>query len=280
MSRFRNAFQEIFAMGFRWAMAVVRVVAAMDASAATFSTDASERWYASPADSEAGWGVNVAQQGSVLFLTMFVYGPNSQPTWLVGSNIAYSGSSGAAMTFTGPLYATVGSSYAAPWNPAAMSYRQVGSVSFTLNSPTTATLTYTADGTQVRKNLVRQTWKFSDLSGQYIGGVAGTFSQCANPATNGFTLEYASAAITHSGSNFSMDLENFDKAGSCSYDGTYVQSGRLGSVTGHYSCTGGNTGTFTASEVEATTSGFVMKVQESSSSCNWAGRIGGVRATP
>ena len=267
-------------MGFRWAAVVVGMAAAVNASAATFSTDASDLWYASPAESESGWGVNVAQQGNVLFLTMFVYGANSQPTWLVGSNTAYSGSSGGAMTFTGPLYATVGSPYGAPWNPAAVSYRQVGSVSFTLNSPTTATLAYTADGVQVRKNLVRVTWRFNDLSGQYIGAVAGTFSQCANPATNGFTLEYSTATITHSASSFSMDLENFDKAGSCSYDGTYVQSGRLGSVTGHYSCTGGNAGTFTASEVEATTSGFVMKVQETSSFCNWAGRIGGVRATP
>jgi len=253
--------------------------AALDAGATTFSTDASDLWYASPAESESGWGVNVSQQGSVLFLTMFVYGPNSQPTWLVGSNTAYSGTSGSSLVFTGPLYATVGSSYAAPWNPRAMSYRQVGSVTFSLDSPTNATLLYTADGVQVRKSLVRQTWKFNDLTGQYIGGVAGTFSQCANPATNGFTLEYASASVSQNGATFSMDLENFQYAGSCSYHGTYTQSGWLGSIAGDYSCTGGNAGTFTATEVEANPTGFNMRVQEKSSFCNWSGRIAGVRAT-
>jgi len=129
----------------------------------------------------------------ILFVTMFVYGANGQPTWFVGSNTAYSGGGGTSMSFSGPLYATGGSAYSAPWNPNALNMRQVGTVTFQLTSATTARLTYTVDGAQVTKNVVRQTWKLNDLSGQYIGALAGTFSQCKNAATNGFTLEYAIA---------------------------------------------------------------------------------------
>lgn len=256
------------------------LAAGSNAAATTFSTDLSDLWYAAPAESESGWGVNVAQQDNTLFLTMFVYGANGQPTWFVGSNTAYTGTTGGTMVFSGPLFATGGTAYSAPWNPGAMTHRQVGSVTFSLTSPTTATLSYTADGAQVTKSLVRQTWKWNDLGGQYIGAVAGTFSRCANSAINGFTLEHANIAITHDGQAFSMDLENSDQAGSCAYNGTYSQAGRLGALSGNYSCTGGNAGTFTASEIEGGVTGFTMKVEERSSFCNWSGRIGGVRATP
>src|SRR5690348_1835665 len=79
---------------------------AFNAAATTFSTDATDLWYAAPAESEAGWGVNVVQQDDVLFLTMFVYAPSGFPTWFVGSNTAFSGKSGNALVYTGPLYAT------------------------------------------------------------------------------------------------------------------------------------------------------------------------------
>src|SRR5205085_6615179 len=90
MNRLRNAFQGGGWMKGRAALLCLGLAVALDAGAATFSTDASDLWYASPAESESGWGVNVSQQGNVLFLTMFVYGSGSQPTWLVGSNTAYS----------------------------------------------------------------------------------------------------------------------------------------------------------------------------------------------
>ncbi len=252
------------------------LASASSAGAASFSTDVSDLWYASPAESESGWGVNVAQQGDTLFLTMFVYGSNAQPTWFVGSNTVYAGTSGSSMVFRGPLYSTTGTPHSSPWNPSALNMKQVGNVSFTLTSPTTATLTYSADGVQVTKSLVRQTWKYNDTSGQYIGAVAGTFSKCANTARNGYAEEYSTVAIVHGGSSFSMDLENFEGLGTCSYRGTYSQAGRLGSAAGTWSCSGNMSGNFTATEIDASTSGITMLMNETGT-CNWSGRIGGVR---
>ena len=257
----------------------IGLATAFNAAASTFSTDATDLWYAAPAESESGWGVNVIQQGDTLFLTMFVHGPNSQPTWFVGSNTAFAGRSGDAVVFRGPLYATAGSPYSAPWSPGAFNIRPAGSVTFTLTTVNTATLSYTADGATVSKNLVRQTWKANDLSGQYIGGLAGTFSQCANPATNGFTLENANVAIVNTATNFDMDLENPLAGASCSYRGSYSQSGRLGSASGNFTCSGNVAGTFTASEIDGNATGFTLRLEERSSHCNYSGRLGGVRST-
>ena len=255
----------------------VGLTGALNAGAATFSMDLSDLWYASPAESEAGWGVNVAQQDNILFVTMFVYGTNGQPTWFVGSNTAYSGGSGTSLTFSGPLYATGGSAYSAPWNPNALNMRQVGTVTFQLTSATTARLTYTVDGAQITKNVVRQTWKANDLSGQYIGAIAGTFSKCANSGMNGYVEEYSTFAVVHNGSSFSMALENSEGRGTCTYNGTYTQSGRLGSATGQWSCTGNISGNFTASEIESSPVGMSMRVSENGT-CSWSGLMGGIRA--
>src|SRR5689334_1272875 len=233
----------------RIAAALCLFLAGFTASAATtpVSTDASDVWI-SP--TEPGWGMNVNQQKDVLFITMFVYASTGLPTWYVGSNTVFSGKSGASVIYKGPLFTTAGSPHTAAWNPGTFRMRQVGTVTFTLTSPMTATVSYTADGIRVAKNLVRQTWRLNDLDGQYIGAVAGTYSNCANPASNGFTLEYATIAVDQNGASFQMSLENSEGRGSCTYSGTYSQAGRLGSVTGSFACTGNVAGTFTASEVE------------------------------
>ena len=262
----------------RIAAALCLMLLGFAASAATtpVSTDASDAWI-SP--TEPGWGVSVNQQKDVLFLTMFVYAPTGLPTWYVGSNTVFAGKSGASAVYKGPLFTTSGSPHTASWNPGTFRMRQVGTVTFTLTSATTATIFYMADGARVTKNLVRQTWRLNDLDGQYIGAVAGTYSNCANTVLNGFTLEYATITVDQNGANFQMGLENSEGRGSCSYTGTYSQAGRLGSVTGSFICTGNVSGTFTASEVEGDATGFLSRLEERSTACNFSGRVGGVRAT-
>jgi hypothetical protein len=245
------------------------------AAASTFSTDASDLWYNAPAESESGWGVNVVQQADTLFLTMFVYGTNGLPTWYVASNVAYTGAN--TLTYSGPLYSTGGSPFSAPWNPAAFNFRQVGNVTFTLNTVTTATLSYTVDNAPVSKNLVRQTWKINNTSGNYLGGQVGTYSACANSGSNGYREEAGAVSVAHTGTGtggWTM------QSASCIYTGSYVQHGRMGSVSGSFSCSGGVTGMFSALEVEANITGLTARVVAQSNVCSWTGRVGGVRRTP
>jgi hypothetical protein len=262
------------------ALSIGLLASSIATAASTLTTDASDLWYASPAESEAGWGVNVTQQADTLFITMFVYGAGSQPTWFVSSEASYAGSSGDTAIFNGPLYSTSGSPFGTPWTGKSKAHREVGAVTFALTSPTTATLSYTVDGTRVDKELVRQTFRYNDLSGQYIGAVAGTFSRCTNTATNGFTTEYATIAIVHHATSFSMTLENFEGKGSCSYNGTYSQSGQIGAASGKYTCSGGVAGTFKATELTGSATGVMGKLQESGNICSYTGRVGGVRSTP
>jgi hypothetical protein len=58
---------------------------------------------------------------------------------------------------------------------------------------------------------------------------------------------------------------------SCSFSGTYSQDGKLGSVTGNYSCSTGEYGTFLAFEMTPSISGFTARVQGSNQYCQWCG---------
>ena len=53
----------------------------LTASAQAAATDYTDIWY-NPA--ENGWGVNVVQSDVSLFLTFFIYGADSKPTWFTG----------------------------------------------------------------------------------------------------------------------------------------------------------------------------------------------------
>ena len=49
------------------------------AQATTHSTDYTDLWWNSPDASEDGWGVNVVQQGDIVFATFFIYGADGTP---------------------------------------------------------------------------------------------------------------------------------------------------------------------------------------------------------
>jgi len=59
---------------------VAAVGISLPASATTFSIDYTDLWYI---PTESGWGLNVIQQGNVMFATLFVYGTDNTPRWYV-----------------------------------------------------------------------------------------------------------------------------------------------------------------------------------------------------
>ena len=44
----------------------------------SFSTDMSDLWWI---PSESGWGMQLVQQGSLIFATLYIYSSNGQPVW-------------------------------------------------------------------------------------------------------------------------------------------------------------------------------------------------------
>ncbi len=92
-------------------------------------------WYNAPAESEAGWGINFAHQGDIIFGTWFTYDVNGKAWWL-----SLQASKTAEGVYAGPFYRTNATPFSAFTPPATATMVGTGTLSFT--SPTTGTLSY------------------------------------------------------------------------------------------------------------------------------------------
>jgi hypothetical protein len=251
---------------------LIAAIPPIHASAAnSWGTDVSDLWW-NP--NENGWGANIAHQGEVLFLTLFVYGSDSQVKWYVGSALASQGGN-SAYTFSGPLYQTTGPFLGGTFNPSNVGVRQVGTATVTLTAIESATLSYSVDGVSVTKSIQRQTFRNNNLSGSYIGALIGSATGCGS--NSGSFAHAAQASISHSGTTVSI-AASLDNGLSCTYPGTYQQSGRMGSIVGTFSCSNGGRGTYEAFEIESSYQGFFMRYNANwGGGCLESGRIGGMK---
>jgi YVTN family beta-propeller protein len=102
---------------------------------------------------ESGWGMNVAHQGDVLFVTWFTYGADGRGMWLVGSDVRKTGNA----TYAGTLYRTAGPPLTmTPWDPARVTRIPAGSIAFTFTDASNGVATYTLDGMTQSKAITRQ----------------------------------------------------------------------------------------------------------------------------
>jgi hypothetical protein len=112
-------------------------------------------WWRSPAMSESGWGVNITQQGDILFGTWFTYGADNKGMWLVMS----SGNKTGPGTYTGDLFRTAGPAFSAvPWDGSKVTVTRVGSATFAFTDANNGTFTYTVDGVTQSKPITRQVY--------------------------------------------------------------------------------------------------------------------------
>jgi hypothetical protein len=96
-------------------------------------------WWAAPANSESGWGLNVAHQGDTIFASWFTYDPKGRGWWLVmtaqkiGTN-----------QYQGQLFETIGPSFdAVPFDPNLVKSNPVGTGTLTFSDASTGTFAYT-----------------------------------------------------------------------------------------------------------------------------------------
>jgi hypothetical protein len=110
-------------------------------------------WYNSPAESEAGWGINFAHQGDVIFATWFTYDASGKAWWL-----SMTANKTAEGVYGGQLIRTNATPFSAYAPPATVTVAGGAIVSFT--SPTTGMFSYTlSDGANAAtqtKNIVLQ----------------------------------------------------------------------------------------------------------------------------
>ena len=118
-------------------------------SAATNYTDL---WWASPAGSESGWGVNLTHEGTSVFASWFTYDTNGKPMWLVAT-----AASTGTRTYSGTLYRTTGPPFnSVPFTPSSVVATAVGSATFTFTDGNTATFAYTVNGISQSKAITRE----------------------------------------------------------------------------------------------------------------------------
>ena len=121
--------------------------------AAGASPNYQDLWWKSPAGSESGWGLNIAHQGDILFVTWFTYGGDGRGTWLVGSSVGRTGSN----TYAGTLYRTAGPPLnATPWDPSRVTRMPAGQISFAFSDASNAVMTYTLEGATRTLPITRQ----------------------------------------------------------------------------------------------------------------------------
>jgi hypothetical protein len=248
------------------------------AAASVFMTDASDLWWNS---SESGWGVNIIQQSNVLFATFFVYGTDSRARWYVASDMRCPNTpTDQQMICSGTLYETTGPVVGPGFNPAAVTRRAVGEARFFYSRGNAGQFSYTIDGVLTSKDVRRQTWAINDITGEYNGTrVARPFPTCGMP--NVVTTQALGAmSVSQAGSQVTINTRLSNPALTCSYSGTFSQEGRMGAVSnGTFTCSDGAAGTFDLTEIEVNKQGFLGRLSQRQSGCNFYGNLGGTRAT-
>ncbi len=111
-------------------------------------------WWASPAGSEAGWGINFAHQGDIIFATWFTYDLTGKAWWLsmiagLDTSGAYSGS---LLQSTGPPFNSV------PFTPSQVRGTSVGTGKLTFSDLNNGSFTYTVNGSTQTKAITREAY--------------------------------------------------------------------------------------------------------------------------
>jgi hypothetical protein len=241
----------------------------------SFSVDQSDLYYIT---AESGWGIQLVQRGSVIFATMFVYGPSNTPTWYVAT-MQFAGN----FTWTGDLYATTGPYFGTvPFNPANFVAIKVGTMTWVAQTVETGTLNYDVDGVAVTKNVVRQTLVFDDYSGTYLGALHVTATGCTDPADNASgEIPFVTTSVTQSGSAISIVISVFGTS-LLTISGTLSQSGQFGTVLGTYTSDGGELGnaTVSAMNVQVNALAATFSLNSTNIGCQNVGYLAGIRSRP
>jgi hypothetical protein len=202
---------------------------------------------------ESGWGLNVIEQGDVIFATLFVYDAQGRPRWYVASNLAQSGTTadGTAVN-SGPLYEATGGApaTAASFDPARVTRRHVGSMSFQVRTPGSATLTYNVDGVSVTKTLTNFAFAANDPSGSYVGQIA--------DAAGGH--DPAQISISAANNMFAMRIAGM-YGGACDYSGQSQQKGAYLYASGTVQCPLGGTAKFELRDLAVAAEGVTARVE-------------------
>ncbi len=167
-------------------------------------------WWNSPADSESGWGINLAHQGDAIFTTWFTFDTAGDGWWL-----SMTATRTAEGTYAGTLYETAGPAFnAMPFDPAKVTRTVVGNGTLVFRDADNGTFSYTVNGVQQSKPITR-----------FVFGTVPACTYAARPdlaaATNYQDLWWAAGGtesgwginLAHQGDSIALTWFTYDRDG-------------------------------------------------------------------
>jgi hypothetical protein len=123
----------------------------------SLATNYTDLWWASPPGSEAGWGINLAHQGDIIFATWFTFDHDHTPLWLVvqANKVAPNTYMGTQLfRLTGPPFFAV--PFPALGSSGGPTGTSVGTATFVFTDGNNATFSYTVDGVTQIETITRE----------------------------------------------------------------------------------------------------------------------------
>ncbi len=131
------------------------------------ATNYQDLWWAAPAGTESGWGVNFTHQGDTIFATWFTYDTDGSALWLAATALKT-----ARGKYSGQLFRTTGPAFnSTPFLPANVSAAAVGTLTLTFATGSDATFEYTVNGITRTKAITRELLRAPGTVCQYAEGV-------------------------------------------------------------------------------------------------------------
>lgn len=277
----------------RRALACLTILAsaALPANAQGLSPDPTGFWYL---PGEEGWGASIAQQGSTLFVALFVYDEAAQPRWFVASDVrAVTGSPGptGSPAFAGTLYRTTG-----PWfghrafDRNSVRVAAVGHLELAYlpgpDAPTVLEVAYTINGSRYTKLMQRQSWgsQLEVAKGRYLGiatfgSPAGTSCPVEAPLPWGDFRVEAGAGPQGADIKWGPGLDG--SMPGCVTEGRWIQEGQLARFAGSLRCGSSAdapvVGSLAISRLRVTREGLVGALAFQRGLCEYSGSFAGAR---
>jgi hypothetical protein len=225
---------------------------------------------------ESGSGVTATHEEPVIFLTFYVYRSDRSAYWLTAT-VARAPDVNGSFNYTGDLYETSGPPLGGPFDPATVTYRKVGTVSWLSRDAYTVALNYTVDGVMISKNLTRFTLNNLNFAGTYLGTIAYQTANCSPPSLNGRTFaQGGNMTITQAPNALTAVVQG---STTCTLAGDYMQRGSWGNSTGNFSCSDGTAGPMVMVAMQMTVAGFTAQFAVNTAQCQLQGSLSGIFRT-
>ena len=248
-----------------WRLVLVAALCLRAGFAAAIVSDFSDLWW-NPA--ESGWGMQLVRGGDATFATLYVYDAKERPLFYTATLSA------AGTVWSGTLNETTGTYFGAgAYDPAKVTVRGVGVMTFAPTNSETAIVSYSVDGIDVTKSVTRQTLRLENLSGAFAIATQRATTHCPDASMNVERTTLETATVAHAGNAITVDWTAGDRT--CRLAGTYIQAGRLGAAQTSYTCDDGEAGDMALFELHKRDGFLTGRFQGHAitNGCDYRGRV-------